>query len=107
MQKLSKTIATLFFVGYSPFASGTVASILALPLYIFVSNKPLIYISLTLFLLIIGFWVSSHAEKDFPKKDPKEIVIDEFSSMLLVFIFIPFMNTLVRIKWTFDYSCSE
>ena len=41
-------------------------------------------------LLILGFWSSSRAEKYFSKKDPGQIVIDEFSATLLVYFFIPF-----------------
>ena len=90
MQKISKSIATLFFVGSSPLAPGTVASLLAIALYLLVKDNAFIYFSLTIVLLILGFWSAHLAEKSFPEKDPPQIVIDEFSSMLLVYFFIPF-----------------
>ena len=90
MQKISKSIATLFFVGFSPIAPGTVASLLAIVVYLLVKDNIFIYFFLTIFLLILGFWSASLAKKDFPDKDPPQIVIDEFSSMLLVYFFIPF-----------------
>ena len=46
---------------------------------------------------MLGFWVSKKAEEEFNAKDPRQVVIDEFSSQLLVFFFIPFstLNVLV------------
>lgn len=90
MQKISKSIATLFFVGFSPIAPGTVASLLAIVVYLLVKDNIFIYFFLTIFLLILGFWSANLAKKGFPDKDPPQIVIDEFSSMLLVYFFIPF-----------------
>lgn len=90
-----RLIATVFFVGYSPVASGTLASLAALFVYILVRNNALLYFSLTLLLLIAGFWSSERARNYFSGSDPHEIVIDEFSSMLLVFLFVPFSARLV------------
>lgn len=90
MQKISKLIATVFFIGYSPLASGTVASLAALFLYILIHGNIIAYFSLTAFLLIAGFWSSSKAGRFFTDRDPSEIVIDEFSSLFLVYLFIPF-----------------
>ena len=90
MQKIAKLIATVFFVGFCPVASGTAASLLALPVYYFLRENSHAYFFVTIALLIIGFWSSSRAEKEFGRKDPGEIVIDEFSAMLIVFLFIPF-----------------
>ena len=90
MQKIAKLIATVFYIGFCPVASGTVASFLALPIYYFLRENPYIYFFITLILLVAGFWASSRAEKEFGRKDPGEIVIDEFSAMLIVFLFIPF-----------------
>jgi len=90
MQKISKSIATLFFVGSSPVAPGTMASLLAVGVYLLIKGNTFIYFSLTIFLLVLGFWSASRAERSFSKKDPSQIVIDEFSSMLLVYFFIPF-----------------
>lgn len=90
MKKISKFVATLYFIGYSPLAPGTVASLLAVFVYLLIKNNPFLYFSLTVFLLALGFWSASGAEKDFPGNDPPQIVIDEFSSMLAVYLFVPF-----------------
>ena len=89
-QKISKLFATVFYVGFVPVAPGTVASLLGVFLYLLVRNYPTLYFSLTAILLAVGFWSSTAAEKNFSKKDPRQIVIDEFSSVLLVYLFIPF-----------------
>ena len=90
MQKISKWVATLFFVGYFPLMPGTVASLLGVGLYLLVRNNTPLYLILTTVLLILGFWSASCAEKTFARKDPPQIVIDEFSSMFLVYLFVPF-----------------
>ena len=95
MQKLSKLVATLFFIGYVPIASGTVASAVALAFFLLVRENTYLYLSLTAILLIAGFWSSSVAVKGFKERDPHPIVIDEFSSMFLAFLFVPFSIKLV------------
>ena len=89
-QKISRLVATLFFIGFCPLAPGSVASILAVGAYLLVKNNALIYFFLTGVSLILGFWSANLAENSFTGKDPRQIVIDEFSSMLLVYFFIPF-----------------
>ena len=90
MKKIAKAIATLFFIGYIPVAPGTIASAIAVFACAFLSRYPAAYIAVTIALLALGFWASSLAEREFGKKDPREIVIDEFSSVFIVYLFIPF-----------------
>jgi len=97
MRKISKLIATVFYIGYIPVASGTVASLAGLGLYLLIRNSNILYVSVTLSVLILGFWSSSSCEKDFQKKDPHEVVIDEFSCMLLAYAFIPLSPVLLCI----------
>jgi len=88
--KIAELVYTCFYIGYAPIASGTLASIPALLVYFLLRNNPFIYAGLTAIALALGFWASSIGEDDLGKKDPHEVVIDEFSSQLLVFLFIPF-----------------
>lgn len=97
VQKINKSIATLFFIGYTPLAPGTLASLIAIAVYFLVKDNAILYLFLTLFSLVMGFVSSSAAERDFSEKDPPQIVIDEFSSMLLVYLFIPFSFRLLVI----------
>ena len=90
MQKINKLIATVFYVGYLPFAPGTAASVLAAGVYFLIKDNPALHLLLTVVFLALGFLVSSAAEKDFGGKDPRRIVIDEFAAMLMVYLFLPF-----------------
>ena len=90
MRKLSKLIATLFGLGYSPFAPGTIASIAGVFLYFILVKNQAIYVATSLGLVILGFWACNKAVSEFDKKDPSCIVIDEFAAMLLVYLFVPF-----------------
>ncbi|MDD5438866.1 MAG: phosphatidylglycerophosphatase A [Candidatus Omnitrophica bacterium] len=82
-------IATCGYLGYLP-ASGTCASLAALGVYYAVRNHPVVILVLTACLLIAGFWASGKMEDMAGRKDPHEIVIDEFSAQLLVFVFVPY-----------------
>jgi len=90
MLKLKKTIATLFFAGFFPVAPGTLASLIGAGAYLAVRGNMPLYIIFTVLSLALGFWSAAGAERAFHKKDPPQIVIDEFSSMLLVYLFVPF-----------------
>ena len=90
MARLSKIIATLFYVGYVPFAPGTVASALAIPIYIALRGNSHIYLTFTIVMVIIGFLAINRAVTCFKESDPKCIVIDEFASMFIVYLFLPF-----------------
>lgn len=90
MRKLSRLIATVCFIGYVPFASGTVASLAGLGAYLLARNNAPLYFTLTALSLVLGFWSASAFVRHSSEKDPSEVVIDEFSSMLLVYLFIPF-----------------
>jgi phosphatidylglycerophosphatase A len=83
MNKIQKVIATFFGVGFAPKASGTFASLAAIPLYLLLRK-----LSLPLYLLSIGkiavtgIWACTAAEKEFGE-DPSEAVIDEVAGMLI------------------------
>ncbi|MCM8781417.1 MAG: phosphatidylglycerophosphatase A [Candidatus Omnitrophica bacterium] len=89
-----KTVATFFYIGYFPYMPGTFASLVGMVLYYFIKDEPFIYGLVTLFLIALGFLAIGKAEELFKDKDPACIVIDEVSSLLLVFLFIPY-----SVKW--------
>jgi len=82
------TLATLFGVGYAPLAPGTAGCLPAVLAFALIKN-PAHFFVFTLISVIIAFVVSTPAEKLFGKKDCKLIVIDDFSGMLITFLFIP------------------
>ncbi len=90
MRRIERALSTLFFVGHCPLLPGTLASLLGAGVYLLVRNNTPLYLTLTALFLALGFWSASGAEGTFRRKDPPQIVIDEFSSMLLVYLFVPF-----------------
>ena len=62
MHRISRRVATLFFVGYFPLLPGTLASLLGVGVYLLVRNNTPLYLILTAGLLILGFWSASCAE---------------------------------------------
>lgn len=86
---LSKTVATVFFIGYIPFAPGTFGSLAGLGFVWLLS--PDLYQQTV--ILIAGFFIgvlSSHiVEKDSGEKDSRNIVIDEFVGYNASVLFLP------------------
>ncbi len=87
--KILKNIVTFGPVGYF-FASGTIASLITLPLIYFLSQFNFqIYLSMFFFLFILSYLILKESLKEFHSKDPSEIVIDEFLGCLITFFMIP------------------
>lgn len=86
--KITLALATVFGVGYTPLAPGTAGCFPAVLVFVLIKN-PVHFFIFTLISVIVAFLVSSPAEKLFGKKDCKLIVIDDFSGMLVTFLFIP------------------
>lgn len=87
MSLFIKLLATGFGVGYLPFASGTVGTLVAIPFYLLFSGFSLpIYFLTLVALTFLAVWVSTQALSLFsdPKKpeDPSQIVIDEIVGFL-------------------------
>jgi phosphatidylglycerophosphatase A len=83
-------MATGFGVGYSPLAPGTLGTLIAIPVYYFLSNisSPLYEITLTGFFFL-SVWTSENAEIAFGKKDDRRIVIDEIVGFLITMLWVP------------------
>ena len=82
------SLATLGGIGYLPLLQGTVASLAAALIFLCLKNN-LAYSFLTVVSLVAAFIFSSPAEKIFKRKDARQIVIDDFSGLLLGFMFLP------------------
>ncbi|MFH1640600.1 MAG: phosphatidylglycerophosphatase A [Candidatus Omnitrophota bacterium] len=85
-----RVISSCFYLGYLPLIPGTFASLAGVFIFFLVRGSLAAHIILTLILIILGFTVSSRAERIFEKKDARYIVIDEVSGMLISFLFVPF-----------------
>jgi len=80
---------SVLFFGYAPFASGTVGSVPAAVVAFFLGDWPPVLLALAIVLFALGAPASSRAESIFGRKDPSEIVIDEFVGMLVAFLWLP------------------
>jgi phosphatidylglycerophosphatase A len=90
MNTITKVLASGLGTGYSPVASGTVGSLLALALYWLVSGwsvSALIVMVAVTFLVCVP--VSTKAERLYGGKDDSHIVIDEFIGMWVSLFFLP------------------
>lgn len=87
--RLYKMIASIFYIGYLPVAPGTLGSLAALILYYFIWRDAILMAAVILAVTILGFVTVGRVEKIFGEKDPEEIIIDEFSGMLISLYRIP------------------
>ena len=89
--KLSEIIGTVFYVGRTPFAPGTMGSLVALLVWFIL--KPFIidplFLLITGGLFFIGIAVSTILIEAWNEKDPKEIVIDEWVGMWISLYLVP------------------
>ena len=95
LKKFITIVATGLGTGYLP-VSGTVASLLALLLYLPLSplNSThnalfLFYLSLTFFLTGLSVWSASFMEKWLGEKDPHKVVIDEIAGYFYAMMLLP------------------
>lgn len=83
-------IATGFGVGYSPVIPGTLGTLIAIPIYYFLSAIPFPLYEITLVgFFFLSVWISEKAEILFGKKDDPRIVIDEMMGFFVTMLWIP------------------
>jgi phosphatidylglycerophosphatase A len=85
MKYVSKIIATVFGIGYFPFAPGTLTSLVFVFLYKFFLYKMdwKYYLALLALLFVIGALASASQASQVKKEDPRCIVIDEAMGQLV------------------------
>ena len=90
MNRFFLIIATGFGVGYSPVAPGTLGTLVAIPIYYFLSDIPSPLYEITLIgFFFLSVWISENAETSFGKKDDQRIVIDEIIGFLITMLWVP------------------
>lgn len=82
-------IATLFGLGYVPFAPGTVGTLVTLPVCLFLHKYMLAYILTFIVLFVLGVFSSDAVEKNSGHKDPTHVIIDEAACLFVVFFMVP------------------
>ena len=95
VKKIVMIIATGLGTGYFP-VSGTVASVLAILIYLPFSRFNvlnnglyLFYILFTLLITGLSIWTAHHAEKWLGEKDPHKVVIDEIAGYFFAMFLLP------------------
>lgn len=98
LQRMTLFFASGFGAGYSPLASGTVATIFAIPFYL-VLFQPLnhlvpwqifAYLALLLLFFAAGVSASTQAESLLQQKDPHFVTVDEFAGFFMTMFLVPF-----------------
>lgn len=86
---LSKSISTVFFIGYVPFAPGTFGSLAAM-LFVWTFKPDIAWQAIILiFCFIIGVKSAHITEQELGGKDNQCIVIDEFVGYLVSIFLLP------------------
>lgn len=93
MHGLVLFLATVGGVGYSPVASGTVGSLVALPLVLGLASlraiAPLAYGAAVAVVIGVAVWSAGAADRLFGDHDNGKIVIDEVAGMVVTGVFLP------------------
>ena len=90
MNNLTKLLSTFFYIGYSPLAPGSAASLAGVIICYILQNHPALYIVVWAIVTIAGFVFTGQMEKMAEKKDPSCVVIDEVSGMMIALFMLPF-----------------
>ena len=82
-------LATLGPIGYFPKGSGTIGSLVALPIAYCASSISIYLLWLvTIILLALGLWAITQFTQDSEEKDPGCVIVDEVVGQLITFLVI-------------------
>lgn len=87
MDRFFKWMASGLGAGYSPWASGTVGSLLAIPFVLVLLPLPVTsYLVTIITFSFMACWISDNAQLLYKEHDSHHIVIDEVAGMLFTFV---------------------
>jgi phosphatidylglycerophosphatase A len=90
MNRFFLLLASGFGAGYSPIAPGTFGTLVAIPIYLFLSHIPFPIYELTLLtFFFLSSWISDRAQNYWGRKDHPRIVIDEILGFLVTMLWVP------------------
>ncbi len=90
LNRLVLFFASGCYSGYAPIASGTAGTLVGIPVFILLSQLPLLpYGILTAGFLLAGVWLSFRAEAILGARDSGVIVIDEITGYLVTMFAVP------------------
>jgi len=89
--RVSRAVATVFGIGYVPFAPGTFGSAAGLAVFAAVraAGGPVVEALTIVLVFLVGAWAATAAETHFGHIDPGPVVIDEVLGMLVTLAFLP------------------
>ncbi len=93
--RVALVIATWFGTGFAPVASGTVATLATVPLYLALVSLPPqgarlpIYLAATILIAVLGAVAAGVVERRLGTHDPSEVVIDEVAGFLVTMLLVP------------------
>jgi len=88
-KSFSVTLATCFGLGYFPFMPGTVGAFVGAGIYALTASNLITHTITLLLFVIVGLFVSDKAERIMRTTDPKPVIIDDLTGMLVAFYMIP------------------
>ena len=90
MTRFILLLASGLGVGFSPFAPGTVGTLVAIPIELFLSRifSPVYELTLLTFFFFSS-WIAEKAQAHWQKSDDQRIVIDEIMGYFLTMLWIP------------------
>lgn len=87
MNRIIVALASGFGAGYSPWAPGTLGSLVAIPLVmLFLPMPTTTYLATIITFSFFAVWVADNAQNIYKEHDSQHIVIDEVAGMLFVFV---------------------
>ena len=91
MRRLAIFIATVAHCGYVSVAPGTAGSVVGLVVLALLrwNGSPVVELAAIVVVSALGVWASTIAEQHFGTADPKPVVIDEVTGMLVTFALLP------------------
>ena len=94
MKYFTKYFATLFGIGFISFAPGTFGSLFAIFIWYFFIDLFSIFYFIVLFLLVlsVSFYFTDIYLDNYKKKDPSEVIVDEFLGQSIPLLFIVNFN---------------
>ena len=91
INRISEHISTVFGVGYTAHAPGTIGSLFGLLIYMFLKDVNIaIYLCIVFILFVAGVYSSNIMEDVYDTKDPSFIIIDEVVGMLISLAYVPY-----------------
>ena len=105
LKTFSKFIVSLSYIGFFPVAPGTIASLATVFVWIiFVKlSIELYFFILVILALITSFYLIDLYLIDKNKKDPKEIVIDEFVGQSIPLLLVPITYDIISLFLIFIF----